>query len=159
MAPTSHRETLQYVRDGECDEIFTTRVGTGELIFEGSKFLQPGGLIPISDLHEVLYSYASFLCTRNQEPRGKFAIGVDRAAVEALMVSSVLVRDPTPELIADSQPDQTLLAWAVKNNLQAHGVAEKILEHVITLPRFSMGMYMKILCLSLIHISEPTRPY
>ena len=145
MAASRNRDTLQYVRDGECDEIFTTRMGTGELIFEGKQFSHTGGLIPMSDVHEVLYSYASFLCIRNQEPRGKFAVGVDRATAEALIISSVLVKDSTPELINDLLPDHTKLAWVVKNNIQAHGVAEKILELVNNVPRFSMNMFIKIL--------------
>jgi hypothetical protein len=166
MAASRKGDTFQYVRDGECDEIFTTRVGTGELIFEDEQFVQTGGLIPMSDVHDVLYSYASFLCIQNQEPRGKFAVGVDRATVEALIISSVLVKDSTPELMGKSQPDHTMLAWAVKNNLQAHGVAEKILELVNNVHRFSMNMFIKILVTSdnvkltedLLQVAGPSYP-
>ena len=145
MAPPRKRDTLHYVRHGQCDEIFTTRVGTGDLIFEGEHFLHSRGLIPISDLHDVLYNYEAYLCIQNQEPRGEFSVGVDRETAEALVVSSVLIRNPTSELLSDTQPDHTKLAWAVKNNRQAHDVAEKILEKVSTESGFSMDKYLDLL--------------
>ena len=166
MAPPRKKDTLQYVRHGQCDEIFTTRVGTGELIFEGDHFLQKTGLIPISDLHDVLHNYEAYLCIKNQEPRGEFSVGVDRQAAEALIVSSVLVQNPTQELMDGVLPDHTKLAWAVKNNLQAQDVAQEILKQASTDTRFSMNQYLQLLSKSentkltedLLQVAGPSYP-
>ena len=49
MSRKKYNDPLRFVREGECDPVFTTRLTSGGECFKDTRFVQPGEYIPVDD--------------------------------------------------------------------------------------------------------------
>ena len=141
MSRKKCNDPLRFVREGECDPVFTTRLTSGGECFKVNRFLQAGDYIPVDDFIDTLLTYERYLCARAS--RGKdMRVGIDKELAERLILASVLARNPSAELTAQTEPDHTRLATTIRQHVQAYKTAVTLLKEA-TQPGYCMEDFVQ----------------